>query len=83
MERNLYLTFDSMKKAKKELKTAKGAQEAVSTVAKAAPFVLIRPLIGVTEALSKTLQGLNNQYDEDRIAQIEEKYKSKKQNNNQ
>ncbi|CDO94116.1 unnamed protein product [Kluyveromyces dobzhanskii CBS 2104] len=80
MERNLFLTFDGMKKAKKDIRAAKGAQEAVSTAAKAAPFALIRPLIGVTEALSKTLQGLNNQYDENKIAHIEEKYKSKKHN---
>lgn len=74
--RNLNITFDSMKQAKNDIKTANGAQEAVSTVAKAAPLALIRPLIGVTEALSKTLQGLNNQYDQEEIAHIEEKYKS-------
>ena len=75
---NFNIAYATMKKAKKELDDAKGAQDALSTIAKAAPLALIRPLIGVTEAFSKTLQGLNNQLDQDQSAQLQEKYKSRK-----
>lgn len=51
------------------------AQDAARAVMKAAPIALIRPVIGATEAVSKTLQGVTNQMDPGQVKNIEEKYK--------
>ena len=54
------------------------SRTAIVSVAKVAPIVAIRPLIGATEALSKTLQGLSNQIDRSRLEEIRDKYKGAK-----
>src|SRR5699024_2830544 len=48
------------------------AQDAARAVAKAAPIALIRPVIGATEAVSKTLLGVTNQIDPRQMRDIED-----------
>lgn len=44
-------------------------------VVKAAPIALLRPMIGATEAVSKTLLGLTNQLDPEQLKYTKDKYK--------
>lgn len=78
VSRSFGMAYNSMKKAREDLKDVQGAQDAAYTVAKAAPVAVIRPLIGMTEAVSKTLQGLNNQIDQGQSSDLKDKYKSQK-----
>lgn len=41
-------------------------------VVKAAPIAIIRPMIGATEAVSRTLLGVTNQLDPNQLHDIEE-----------
>lgn len=49
--------------------------EAAVAMAKGAPVILIRPIIGATEVVQKTLLGLTNQIDPNQKLESEEKYK--------
>jgi autophagy-related protein 2 len=44
-------------------------------VVRAVPIAVIKPMIGASEAVSKTLLGLRNTLDPDIIGQNEDKYK--------
>jgi autophagy-related protein 2 len=48
------------------------AQDAARAVVKAAPIALIRPVIGATEAVSKTLLGVTNQIDPNQMQNVED-----------
>ncbi|KAA8901758.1 hypothetical protein TRICI_006004 [Trichomonascus ciferrii] len=48
------------------------AQDAARAVVKAAPIALIRPVIGATEAVSKTLLGVTNQIDSNQMQNAED-----------
>ncbi|CCD25711.1 Atg2p NDAI_0F03930 [Naumovozyma dairenensis CBS 421] len=79
LEKHMHIAYDAVWKAKGELrKNESGATAAAVYVAKAAPVAIIRPLIGLSEAISKTLQGIANQLDKDTIQDLEDKYKSRK-----
>ncbi|CAK7891220.1 autophagy-related protein 2 [[Candida] anglica] len=54
---------------------AASVPEAAVVIAKAAPVILIRPIIGAAEAVSKTLLGFSNQINPDQRLESEEKYK--------
>jgi autophagy-related protein 2 len=54
---------------------AETVSEAAYAMARGAPLVLIRPIIGATEAVLKTLLGFTNQIDPDQKLESEEKYK--------
>ncbi|KAL6948464.1 hypothetical protein ACO0QE_000930 [Hanseniaspora vineae] len=77
MGRNISLAYELAKSTGKEVSHAETNKEAAMYIARATPGVLLRPLIGATEALSKTLQGLNNELDNDQTQrlQAEDKYK--------
>ncbi|CCK70742.1 Atg2p KNAG_0F00730 [Huiozyma naganishii CBS 8797] len=51
------------------------ATAAAVSVARVAPIAIIRPLIGATEAISKTLQGVVNQFDKEHINEVNDKYR--------
>lgn len=51
------------------------AQNAALEIAKATPVAFVRPLIGTTEAISRTLQGGVNYFNPDERLNWEEKYK--------
>ncbi|KAJ3180104.1 autophagy- protein 2 [Geranomyces variabilis] len=50
-------------------------QGAVRAVMRAVPVAVLRPMIGATEAVSKTLMGIQNSMDPTRRDQMEDKYK--------
>ncbi|KAI8824336.1 uncharacterized protein EV422DRAFT_519800 [Fimicolochytrium jonesii] len=52
-----------------------GTQGTVRAVIRAVPVAVLRPMIGATEAVSKTLMGLQNSMDPSRKASMEDKYK--------
>ncbi|CUS15117.1 unnamed protein product [Tuber aestivum] len=51
------------------------AQGAAKAVARAAPVAIIRPMIGATEAVSRTLLGVTNALDPDQKRRVDDKYK--------
>jgi autophagy-related protein 2 len=52
-----------------------GPQGAVKAVIRAVPVAVLKPVIGATEAVSKTLMGIENSLDPSRGIQIKRKYK--------
>lgn len=61
-----------------ERASTKNGQGAAIEYVKAAPVMLIRPLIGTTEAISRTLLGGMNNLDPEEKKRSEEKYKQRK-----
>ncbi|KAJ1927854.1 autophagy- protein 2 [Tieghemiomyces parasiticus] len=54
----------------------KSGQNSVQAVLRAVPIAILKPMIGTSEALSKTLLGLRNTLDPSQLQQMEDKYKS-------
>ncbi|KIO29524.1 hypothetical protein M407DRAFT_70393 [Tulasnella calospora MUT 4182] len=52
-----------------------GNEGAARKVIRAVPIAVLKPMIGATEAVSKTLLGLRNTLDPENLAETEEKYK--------
>ncbi|SMN19753.1 similar to Saccharomyces cerevisiae YNL242W ATG2 Peripheral membrane protein required for vesicle formation during autophagy [Maudiozyma saulgeensis] len=84
LEKHFNIAYDAIWKTQQipesnydEEPQSNGAKAAVVSVMKATPIAIIRPLIGVTEALSKTFQGMSNQIDKQNINEMKDKYKSK------
>lgn len=79
LEKHLHIAYDTIWKTNQELKGMEGggAKAAAITIARAAPVAIIRPMIGATEAIAKTLQGLYNQWDKTRVEDLNDKYKKK------
>ncbi|CAI1670153.1 hypothetical protein SEUBUCD650_0N00920 [Saccharomyces eubayanus] len=78
LEKHMHIAYDAVWRAKGQMKDDRrgGPSAAAVYVARAAPVAIIRPLIGATEAVSKTLQGIANQVDKTHNEQINDKYKS-------
>lgn len=77
LEKHMHLVYDVVWRTKGEIKETKaGAAAAAVSVAKVAPVAIIRPLIGATEAVAKTLQGISNQFDKEQIYDMHDKYKA-------
>ncbi|VVT47472.1 uncharacterized protein SAPINGB_P001728 [Magnusiomyces paraingens] len=74
--RNLSIAKNAVVEIKTEAVRSGSAQGAAIAVVKAAPIAIIRPMIGATEAVSRTLLGVTNQMDPDQLRDIEEKYRS-------
>ncbi|KAJ1657680.1 autophagy- protein 2 [Dispira simplex] len=53
-------------------------RDSMQSVLKAVPIAILKPMIGTSEALSKTLLGLRNTIDPSQLAYMEDKYKSKR-----
>ncbi|GMM58858.1 Atg2 protein [Maudiozyma humilis] len=78
LEKHMNIAYDAVWKAHDEWEgdPMQGPRAAAVAVMKTAPIAIIRPLIGVTEAVSKTFQGLTNQIDKRNITEMQDKYKS-------
>ncbi|KAG7665878.1 ATG2 [[Candida] subhashii] len=74
--RNLKLTGKQLVNLKNELNESESFQESMATVLRNSPIILIRPMIGTTEALSKTLMGLSNKVDSRHMIEKRDKYRS-------
>ncbi|KAJ3053878.1 autophagy- protein 2, partial [Rhizophlyctis rosea] len=53
-----------------------GTQGTVRAVIRAMPVAVLKPMIGATEAVSKTLMGIQNTIDPNKRLQMEDKYKA-------
>lgn len=71
---NLSATKRVLLRLKGDLGELESMQEAFITVIRLSPLVLIRPIIGTTEAVGKTLMGLGNAIDPERVKEAREKY---------
>ncbi|KYQ88667.1 hypothetical protein DLAC_10845 [Tieghemostelium lacteum] len=56
----------------------KGTKGYVKSIVKAVPIAIIRPMIGITEGVSKTLLGVRNHIDPQKKIEMDNKYKSNK-----
>ncbi|KAH3684069.1 hypothetical protein WICPIJ_004971 [Wickerhamomyces pijperi] len=74
--RNFLVMKKALIQAGIDINESNSAQDAGLIIAKTAPIALIRPAIGVTEATSKALLGINNQFDPDAGKFVEEKIAS-------
>jgi autophagy-related protein 2 len=73
--KNLVSTKKVILRLKDDVNDAENFQEAFITVAKSSPIVLIRPLIGTTEAISKTFMGIGNEIDPKKMIESKDKYR--------
>lgn len=73
LEKHIQIAYDTV--WQNDVESNRDISAAAISVAKVAPIAIIRPLIGATEAISKTLQGMANTLDKDNIEEIRDKYK--------
>lgn len=76
MGRNLSIAKHAVADITAQAAETGSAQGAAMAVMRAAPIAIIRPMIGATEAVSKTLLGVTNQLDPDQIGYVQEKYRT-------
>lgn len=77
LEKHFNVAYDTVWKNRQQDRDEDGdAIVAAVSAMKVAPIAIIRPLIGVTEALSKTFQGISNQVDKQNIQRVNDKYKT-------
>lgn len=62
-----------------ELQGAQSMQEQIALVARLGPIIVIRPMIGTTEAMMKALMGLSNDIDPKYIVETFDKYRNEKE----
>lgn len=78
MGRNLTSTKKHFSHLKKDLQGAENFQQLISSIAKSSPVLVIRPLIGTTEAMMKALMGLSNEIDSRYVSESQDKYRSER-----
>lgn len=71
---NFKLTKKQLLKLRRELAETDTIQDSMVTVLKNSPIILMRPLIGSTEAVSKLLMGVGNQIDGKKLVEKKDKY---------
>ena len=79
MGKNLRDSKHKIRELKRELKSAESVQDQLISVAKSSPVIVIRPLIGGTEAMMKTLMGLSNGIDSRTLQESHDKYRIDKE----
>lgn len=72
--KNLTTTKKTLVNLKRDLEHTPTLQEQVYKVVRLSPVLLIRPIIGTTEAVLKTLMGLSNEIDHSHVAEARDKY---------
>ena len=83
LEKHLNVAYDTVWKNRQQNQDEDSdAIVAAVSAMKVAPIAIIRPLIGVTEALSKTFQGISNQVDKQNIRKVNDKYKTNRKSSN-
>lgn len=73
--RNLGATGDTISKLKEDIAHADNVPDSLAAIAKSSPIILMRPIIGTTEALLKVLMGLSNEIDDRYVVENKDKYK--------
>lgn len=72
---NLGLAKTAVAGIKSDAVASGSAGGTAKAIMRATPIALIRPMIGATEAVSRTLLGVTNQMDPNQARDVEEKYK--------
>ncbi|GAB7344285.1 hypothetical protein MBLNU457_2158t1 [Dothideomycetes sp. NU457] len=75
LERDLLTARDAIIAVQGEVTEATSAASAAGAVARHAPTILLRPVIGASRAVGKTLLGTANMVDRGHLRGIEDKYK--------
>lgn len=78
LEKNMKSTKKKLIGLKNELQEAENFQELLATLAKSSPVIVIRPMIGTTEAVMKALMGLSNGIDSRYMTENKDKYRNDK-----
>ncbi|EWC45786.1 hypothetical protein DRE_05123 [Drechslerella stenobrocha 248] len=73
--RNLNEAKEAIMRVPSEAAQGGSAKSAVGAVMRAAPTAVIRPMIGVTEAVHLTLHGIDNTIDKGKRDKLDDKYK--------
>lgn len=73
--KNLGSAKERLLSMKHELKEAESVQDLFKVIAKSAPVLVIRPIIGSTEAMMKTLMGISNEIDSKPLRESYDKYR--------
>lgn len=74
MGKTVKMTSKTFEKIRKDVAETDSIPDKMAKIAKLSPVILIRPLIGATEAISKTLMGLGNSIDRERMRDLRQKY---------
>lgn len=74
VENTVKTTSKMFRRIRNDVSNSNSVSEQVGEIARSSPVLLIRPLIGTTEAISKTLMGLSNGIDSQHIRDLKEKY---------
>jgi len=77
LTRNLTTASRSLQQVPGQVRERGTVTGAASAVARAAPVVVIRPLIGASEAVRETLMGVTNAMDTQERRRVDEKYKKR------
>ncbi|KAF8460937.1 hypothetical protein BDZ91DRAFT_410511 [Kalaharituber pfeilii] len=75
LRRNLMSAREAIRAVPGEVAEKGSAQGVVQAVARAAPVAVLRPMIGASEAVSRTLLGVTNSLDKEMVRRVEDKYK--------
>ncbi|KAJ6264360.1 hypothetical protein Dda_0505 [Drechslerella dactyloides] len=73
--RNLNEAKEAIMRVPSEAAQGGSAKSAAAAVLRAAPTAVIRPMIGVTEAVHMTLHGIDNTIDKEKRDKLDDKYK--------
>ncbi|KAF3939856.1 hypothetical protein ABW19_dt0206612 [Dactylella cylindrospora] len=74
--RNINEAKEAIMRVPTEAAEGGSAKSAAAALLRAAPTAVIRPMIGVTEAVHNTLHGIDNTIDRDKREKIRDKYKN-------
>ncbi|KAF3199960.1 autophagy- protein 2 [Orbilia oligospora] len=77
LTRNLNEAKEAILRVPSEAAQGGSAKGAAAAVFRAAPTAVIRPMIGVTEAVHKTLHGIDNTIDKEKREKTRDKYKKR------
>ncbi|KAJ3114872.1 autophagy- protein 2 [Phlyctochytrium bullatum] len=75
MRKNLGFAAKTILAVPMEVYERTGTSGTAKAVIRAVPVAVLKPMIGATEAVSKTLMGLQNTLDPNKRLQMEDKYK--------
>lgn len=71
-KRNLHSAREAIRAVPGEVAERGSAQGMVQAVARAAPIAVLRPMIGASEAISKTLLGATNSMDKEMVKRVDD-----------
>lgn len=73
--KNFKITKEALQNLQHDLSASPNVQESLKTLLKSSPVLIIRPMIGTTEALLKALLGISNEIDSNKIIESKDKYR--------